>query len=133
MPVIVSAAVIIQDNKVLLTQRPGNTHLAGSWEFPGGKLEAGESPEEALTRELLEETSLQCEVGEILDVTFWRYATKDVLLLFYRARILSGEVRHLGIANHVWATLETLDRYELPPADVRVMQRIRAILSASTA
>lgn len=131
MPVIVVAAVCFDGARVLLTQRPAGTHLAGAWEFPGGKLEAGESPEEALAREMREECGVEVEVGDALDVTFWRYPTKSVLLLFYRARIVAGEVRHLGVAAHVWATRDELGAYTFPPADERVLGRIRAELEAA--
>jgi len=125
LPVLVVAAVCIDGDRVLLTQRPAGTHLAGAWEFPGGKMEPGESPEEALVREMREECGVEVAVGEALDVTYWRYPTKSVLLLFYEARITEGEVRHLGVAAHTWATRGELERYEFPPADERVLGRIR--------
>lgn len=131
LPVIVVAAVCFDGARVLLTQRPAGTHLEGTWEFPGGKLEPGESPEEALAREMREECGVEIEVGESLDVTHWRYPKKSVLLLFYRARITSGEVRHLGVAAHAWVTREALDGYTFPPADERVLGRIRAALEAA--
>lgn len=130
-PVIVVAAVCIEGDRVLLTQRPSGTHLAGAWEFPGGKLEPGEAPEEALAREMREECGVEVEVGEVLDVTFWRYPRKDVLLLFYRARIAAGAVQDLGVAAHTWAARDELDGYEFPPADVRVLGRIRALLAGA--
>lgn len=131
MPVLVVAAVCFDGPRVLLTQRPAGTHLAGHWEFPGGKIEPGESPEEALVRELREECGVAVAVGPILEVTHWRYPAKSVLLLFYEARITAGEVRHLGVAAHTWATREALDRYTFPPADERVLDRIRARLAAA--
>lgn len=127
--VTVAAAVVIEGGRVLLTRRPGGTHLAGHWEFPGGKLEPDESPEEALARELREEIGVEVEVGEVLDVTFWRYPSKSVLLLFYRTRITGGELRDLQVAGHVWATAAALDSYTFPPADVRVLGRVREILA----
>ena len=127
MPTIVAAAVVIESRRVLLTQRAEGQHLAGLWEFPGGKLESGESPEEALVRECLEECGIEIEVAEILDVTFHRYPEKDVLLLFYRCSLISGEVRHLQVAAHAWVDPKELDRYDLPPADVRVIARIQTI------
>lgn len=127
-PVVVAAAVILDQGRVLLTQRPGGTHLAGAWEFPGGKLEPGEAPEDALVREIREELGVAIAVEDILDVTFWRYPAKDVLLLFYRARITEGAVQHLGVAAHVWAPPAALDGYEFPPADVKVLAKIRALL-----
>ena len=130
LPVLVVAAVCFEGARVLLTQRPAGTHLAGHWEFPGGKMEPGESPEEALAREMREECGVEVAVGSALDVTWWRYPAKSVLLLFYEARITAGEVRHLGVAAHTWATRAELDRYTFPPADERVLDRIRARLAA---
>jgi len=126
-PTIVAAAVVIESSRVLLTQRAEGQHLAGLWEFPGGKLESGESPEEALVRECLEECGIEIEVAEILDVTFHRYPEKDVLLLFYRCSLISGEVRHLQVAAHAWVDPKELGRYELPPADRRVIARIQTL------
>ena len=126
-PVIVAAAVIIRDGRVLLTRRGEGQHLAGMWEFPGVKLEAGESPEEALLRECQEECGIEVEVAEILEVTHHRYPEKEVLLLFYRCELRAGEVRHLQVADHAWVAPRDLDDYPLPPADERVVARIRAL------
>ena len=126
-PVIVAAAVIIRDGRVLLTRRGEGQHLAGMWEFPGGKLEAGESPEEALLRECQEECGIEVEVAEILEVTHHWYPEKEVLLLFYRCELRAGEVRHLQVADHAWVAPRDLDDYPLPPADERVVVRIRAL------
>jgi 8-oxo-dGTP diphosphatase len=125
LPVMVVAAVCIEGPTVLLTRRPEGTHLAGTWEFPGGKIEPGESPEEALVREMREECGVEVEVGDIMDVTFWRYPKKNILLLFYNARIVTGTVQHLGVASHAWVEHEALGAYELPPADVRVLEKVR--------
>lgn len=126
-PLVVAAAVVIRDRRVLLTRRAEGQHLAGMWEFPGGKLEDGESPEEALARECREECGIELEVAEILDVTHHRYPEKDVLLLFYRCELRAGEVRHLQVADHAWVAPDDLDDYPLPPADERVVARIRAL------
>lgn len=129
MTVIVAAAVVVQNGRVLLTRRAEGQHLAGMWEFPGGKLEDGESPERALVRECLEECGIEVEVGEILDVTHHRYPEKAVLLLFYRCALHRGEVRHLQVADHAWVAPRDLDSYPLPPADERVVSRIKALLT----
>ena len=126
-PVVVAAAVVIREGRVLLTRRAEGQHLAGMWEFPGGKLEEGESPEEALARECREECGIDVDVGEILDVTHHRFPEKDVLLLFYRCALRGGEVRHLEVADHAWVAPAELDRYPLPPADDRVVARIQAL------
>ena len=126
-PVVVAAAVVIRDGRVLLTRRAEGQHLAGMWEFPGGKLEDGESPEEALVRECHEECGIEVAVTEILDVTHHRYPQEDVLLLFYRCELRAGEVRHLQVADHAWVAPRDLNDYPLPPADERVVTRIQAL------
>lgn len=126
-PIIVAAAVVIRNGRVLLTRRAEGQHLAGFWEFPGGKLEAGEAPEAAVARECKEECGIEVEVTDILDVTHHRYPKKDVLLLFYRCVLRSGEVQHLQVADHAWVAPVELDEYPLPPADGRVVARIRAL------
>jgi len=124
--VIVAAAVVRREGRVLLTRRPGGAHLAGLWEFPGGKVEPGEDPEHAVVRECREECAIEVEVEGVLDVRFHRYSEKDVLLLFYGCRLIGGTVTHLGVADHAWVAPAELDRYELPPPDARVIARLRA-------
>ncbi len=129
-PVIVAAAIVIEDDRVLLTRRPRGTHLADHWEFPGGKLEPGEAPADALVREMREETSVEITVDDVVDVTYWRYPGKDVLLIFYRAHRVdsSRPVANVGIADHVWARADELDGFTFPPADVSVVSKVRRLL-----
>jgi len=126
--VIVVAAVIRREGRVLLTRRRRGSHLAGYWEFPGGKLEPGEAPEDALIRECREELGVDVRVRDILDVTFHRYPEKDVLLLFYDAELVAGEVQDLDHEEHAWCTAADLDSYQMPPADVRILAKVRALL-----
>ena len=123
---IVVAAAVIRDpqGRILLTKRLSDAHLGGQWEFPGGKLEEGESPEEAVVRECKEECDIDIRVCDILDVTFHSFSDKDVLLLFYDCEWKSGEVVHIGVADHVWVTGEDLPNYPLPPADAPVVAKI---------
>ncbi|MBL8742094.1 MAG: (deoxy)nucleoside triphosphate pyrophosphohydrolase [Myxococcales bacterium] len=129
-PVIVVAAVIIEGGRVLLSQRKTGTHLAGAWEFPGGKVEPGEDPRAALVRELEEELGIHCEVAEPVEVTFHAYPAKSVLLLFFLARRTDGspEPRPLDVADVRWALPTELDPELFPPADVAVLARVRALL-----
>jgi 8-oxo-dGTP diphosphatase len=126
--VIVAAAVLIESGRVLLTQRKSGTHLAGAWEFPGGKVEAGEDPRAALRRELREELGIEAVVGEIVDVTFHRYeeAEKAVLLLFFEAARGPGssDPMPLDVAAVKWATKGDLDPALFPPADVAVLRKV---------
>ena len=127
MPTVVAAAVVIRDGRVLLTRRMEGQHLAGLWEFPGGKLEEGEAPEAAVVRECAEECGIEVEVIDVLDVTHHSYPEKEVLLLFYRCALRSGEVQHLQVAEHAWVTPTELEAYPLPPADERVVRRILSL------
>jgi 8-oxo-dGTP diphosphatase len=130
--VVVAAAVVIEERRVLLSQRKAGTHLAGAWEFPGGKVEAGEDPREALKRELREELGIDVQVGEIVDVTFHRYedADKAVLLLFFEASRQKGSPapRAIDVAAYRWAPGESLRDEDFPPADVAVLRKVRGRL-----
>jgi 8-oxo-dGTP diphosphatase len=130
--VIVAAGVLVEQGRVLLTRRKEGTHLAGAWEFPGGKVQNGEDPREALRRELREELGIEAAVGEIVEVTFHRYedAKKAVLLLFFEASRASGspEPRAIDVAAFEWASAERLDPARFPPADVGVLKKVRARL-----
>ncbi len=134
-PVIVSAAVVVSGGRVLLSQRKGGTHLAGAWELPGGKVEPGEDPRDALVRELEEELGVAVTVGSIVEVTFHRYPSKDVLLLFYEAHLAPGspEPRALDVAAVRWAEASELLDEQFPPADVAVLARVRGMLSGAAA
>jgi mutator protein MutT len=123
--IVVAAAVVREADRFLLTKRPDKGHLAGFWEFPGGKVEAGESPEDALVRECMEECGLDVVPLDILDVTFHRYPNKNVLLLFYACGL--GErrqVKHIEVADHVWVAASELRRYELPPPDAKLLAKL---------
>jgi 8-oxo-dGTP diphosphatase len=133
--VLVAAGVLVRGGRVLLTQRKAGTHLAALWEFPGGKVEAGEDPKDALVRELREEIGVEALVGEIVCVTFHRYedAGKAVLLLFYRVDLqaASAEPRALDVADLAWSGPEGLDPARFPPADHEVLAKVRELLGAS--
>jgi len=132
--IVVSAAVIREapGAAVLLTRRMKGAHLAGLWEFPGGKVERGEDPEDALVRECREEIALEIEVGDILEVAHHAFAEKEVLLLFYdcrvrgRRRIEHIHIEHIGVADHAWVLPSELERYPLPPPDARLVAKLQA-------
>jgi 8-oxo-dGTP diphosphatase len=124
--VIVAAAVLQHEGRVLLTRRMQGSHLAGLWEFPGGKVEPGEDPMITVVRECREECGIEICPIDILDVTFHAYPQKDVLLLFYVCRFDGGsqDVKHIGVADHVWVSKGELRGYPLPPPDERVLVKI---------
>ena len=93
--IVVAAGLVVRDGRVLISRRPEGRHQGGKWEFPGGKLEVGESPEEALVRELREELGIETKTGRIREVKFYQYPDRDVLLLFYWSRLVSGWPRKI--------------------------------------
>ncbi|MEP7122850.1 MAG: (deoxy)nucleoside triphosphate pyrophosphohydrolase [Byssovorax sp.] len=129
-PVLVCAGVIVEGARVLLSQRKSGTHLAGAWEFPGGKVEPGEDPRDALARELREELGIEVVVGDPVEITFHRYETKSVLLLFFAAKRRAGSPQPsaIDVAAVRWAGIDELREEEFPPADVAVLAKVRAQL-----
>lgn len=114
--IVVMAAVIERDDQFLMTRRVKGTHLAGTWEFPGGKIEPHESPEACLVRELQEELAVQSEVGEELLVVEHAYPERTVRLHFRRATLQGEPSPQLGQEMR-WVARSELRRLELPEAD----------------
>lgn len=129
--VTVAAGVLIEGSRVLLSQRLAGTHLAGHWEFPGGKVEEGEDPRDTVARELKEEVGIDCVAREILDVTFHRYAEKSVLLLFFACDRLpsSPEPSAIHVAQVKWASRDELQERDFPPADLAILRKVSELLS----
>jgi 8-oxo-dGTP diphosphatase len=129
---LVAAGVVIEGPRVLLTQRKAGTHLAGTWEFPGGKVGTGEDPRHALVRELREELGIETIVGEVMEVTFFRYPERSVLLLFYETQRAphSPEPRALDVAAFRWASRHELDEASFPPADIAILRKVCGRLRA---
>jgi 8-oxo-dGTP diphosphatase len=128
--VVVVAAVLVECGRVLVTKRPEGSHLAGMWEFPGGKVEPDEDPRAALQRELREELGIESTVGDVLEVTFHRYPNKTILLLFFHTSLqaTSPPPRTLDVAAFAWRSADELIDDDFPPADVTILQRVRASL-----
>jgi 8-oxo-dGTP diphosphatase len=126
--VIEVAAALIQDEagRYLITQRRRGSHLAGLWEFPGGKQEAGESPQACLRRELAEELAGNFSVGEKFDTIGWDYPDRTVILHFFRCRLESGTIEPLESQAMAWVAPERLGEFDFPPADRELIARLRA-------
>lgn len=119
----VVAAVTEREGRVMVCQRRPEAHNGLKWEFPGGKLEPGEGPEAALARELREELGIDVAVGRVRDAVYYRYPDRDVLVLFYGCRILSGEPRTLDCHAIAWATPDDLPAYDFAGADLEFVKR----------
>jgi 8-oxo-dGTP diphosphatase len=123
---LVVAGLIVRDGRVLITQRTAAQSLALKWEFPGGKVEAGEAPVDALARELLEEVGVTVRVGRVWDVLFHAYPEFDLVMLVYPCAILDGEPRTVEVADLAWALPGELPRWEILPADRPLVDRLVA-------
>ena len=121
--IVVTAAVIDRDGRLLVTRRPQGVHLEGYWEFPGGKCDAGESLDACLARELREELDVEARVGEEMFVTTHAYADRSVELHFFRCD-LQGEPRPQLGQEMRWAPRDELATLEFPPADAELIQRL---------
>lgn len=127
----VVAGVLLCEGKVLIARRKPGKILAGYWEFPGGKIEPGEAPEESLQRELAEEFDVRVEVGEFLATTEHIYDFGKVVLHAYWAKPLSGEFRLVDHDLIAWVEPDRLrDRlgeFQLAPADVPLIAIIERL------
>lgn len=121
----VVAAIVRDHDKILITQRLQNVHLAGLWEFPGGKVEAGESLEAALQREIAEELGIAVRVDDEFFTVEHDYPTKSVRLHFFNCVRLDGEVRALGVGDFRWVKPADLRDYEFPPADAELIELLQ--------
>jgi 8-oxo-dGTP diphosphatase len=124
-PLLVSAALIVRDGEVLIGQRRLGDRHALKWEFPGGKVETGETPQEALARELNEELEIRATVGyEIARYQHSYPGGTTVLLLFYAVRDFTGEPASRAFEQIHWASLSTLPEIDFLEGDVDFVRRI---------
>ena len=121
----VAAGLVFREGKLLITQRPARGHLAGLWEFPGGKREKGETFEQCLHRELMEELGIEVTLGQLIDSITHSYAEKTVHLKFFRCSWLRHEPRTLGCPALAWVEPRELADYEFPAADARLLRLLQ--------
>ncbi len=127
---VAAAALVDQDNRVLLAQRPPGRPLAGLWEFPGGKVEDGETPEEALVRELMEELHIDVCLTCLAPYTFasHRYETFHLLMPLYICRTWEGDIYPREGQTVAWVRPQRLSDYSMPAADAPLIPFLRDLL-----
>ena len=121
---VVVGALIVRDGRYLITQRPPKAVLPLLWEFPGGKVEPGETDAAALKRELKELMGIEVAVrARVLHVQH-AYADYDIDFRVYDCALLAGEIAHLRIHDHRWVPEEELDDYDFPSADQKTLDQL---------
>ncbi|MDT3765834.1 8-oxo-dGTP diphosphatase MutT [Priestia filamentosa] len=120
----VVAAIIKYRDQILIAQRNSKDHLAGKWEFPGGKLEPGETPEECLVREIREELRIDVEIGSFYDDNVYGSKDQVIHLLFYWAAVMNGKVTAVVHDDIKWIAIKDLARFDFAPADIPIVKRL---------
>ncbi|RXK84987.1 (deoxy)nucleoside triphosphate pyrophosphohydrolase [Chlorobaculum sp. 24CR] len=129
----VVCAIIERDGRFLIARRPAGKHLARKWEFPGGKVEAGESEAEALDRELLEELGVRVEILDRLTPVEHSYSDRSLRLIAFRCRIAAG-VPDAGEHEELrWIEIGEADAFDFPEADLPILVEYRQKIAASSA
>ena len=122
----VTAAILEKDGKILIAKRKtGDKLFAGLWEFPGGKVEEGETPEECMARELKEELDIEVEVEELITSNKHKYPHGIFELLAYRVKHISGEIVLNDHEEIKWVTVDEMSNFEFPPADFPIIKKMQ--------
>ena len=116
----VVAAVIKQDNKILIARRKKSKHLELKWEYPGGKLENTEKEDAALKRELREEFSIDATIGRYLTESFYEYGSVNINLKAYLVEKFSGDFKLIDHDKIEWIKIEEIKKHEFAPADIPI-------------
>jgi 8-oxo-dGTP diphosphatase len=120
----VSAALIFEQGRILITRRRTGSHLGGLWEFPGGKREANETFEQCLIREIREELDIEIAVGNLFEEITHAYPEKTVHLKFFVCRKLSGQLKARDCAAFKWVGKNKLTDYKFPAADAQLLEKL---------
>jgi 8-oxo-dGTP diphosphatase len=122
----VVAAVIQRDGKYMIARRGPGKHLAGYWEFPGGKVEDSEAPEESLQREMREEFAVHAEIGSYLGDNVHDYGSKVVRLMAYKVTVEEDLHQSTDHDRIEWVEFSQMGNYQLAPADIPLLEYIEA-------
>ncbi|XCP85058.1 8-oxo-dGTP diphosphatase MutT [Roseburia hominis] len=123
----VVAAIIVSEDKIFATQR-GYGEFKDGWEFPGGKIETGERPEEALRREIKEELDTEIEVGKLFDTVEYDYPNFHLTMYCYLCKVKSGNLILKEHEAAKWLTADMLDSVEWLPADFGLIKKLKSVI-----
>jgi 8-oxo-dGTP diphosphatase len=123
----VVAAVIKKEDKYLITRRAPSKHLAGFWEFPGGKIEEGETPEACLIREIDEELDITVSVRAFFMENEHIYPSKKIILIAFFCEMTAGEITLKDHDKFEWVSKEQFDHYKFAPADIPFVKALQSL------
>ncbi len=124
----VTAAIILLNNRVLIAQRAPNEKLAGKWEFPGGKIEIGETLQECLEREIREEFDVNIEVLDFFGESIYEYESGCIKLIAFRCMWNSGEFILKVHSCIEWVEKNELELYDFAPADIPFVEKLKSVM-----
>ena len=122
----VTAAILIKDGRVLIAKRKATDRLANKWEFPGGKVEDNETPEECLKREMQEELGIDVTVGKYLGESTYHYNHGSIKLLAFRTYWKGGDISLEAHDDYKWILLEQFKEIDFAPADITFVEKLRS-------
>ena len=126
---VVAAVIKDEEGKILITQRKIKKAQGGLWEFPGGKIEEGETPQEALVREIREELETEILVGNLIDTIEYDYPTFHLSMDCFWCEVIDGELKLLEAEAAKWLTKDSLYDVEWLPADITLVEKIKAAMN----
>lgn len=124
---VVTAAVIIKEGKILIARRDKNSSMGGLWEFPGGKVEFGETDKDCLIREIKEEMSIEIEIDSLFHIVPFSFKKKKYKLKAYTAIYKSGEIKLNAHDKIHWTEPNQLDLFAFSPADIPIKDKIQSL------
>ena len=121
----VTAAILVRNGRILIAQRRSPENLAGKWEFPGGKIENHETPQQCLTREMKEEFDINVLVGDFFDESLYQDDSGSIQLLAYHTTWKSGRISLKAHAAIQWVSLSQLQKIDFAPADIPIAEKLQ--------
>lgn len=120
----VTAAILVKDDKILIAKRKSGGKLPDKWEFPGGKVEAGESTQACLTREMQEEFGINVRIGQFMGESVYHYQHGSIRLLAYLARWQGGDFSLKDHTDYAWVQSDQLEEFDFTPADLPFVHKL---------
>ncbi|MDR3564929.1 MAG: (deoxy)nucleoside triphosphate pyrophosphohydrolase [Negativicutes bacterium] len=121
----VTAAILTDNGKILIAQKGPNDKRANKWEFPGGKIDPGETPEQCLEREMQEEFQVQIQVGKFFAESLFSYEEGQILVMAYFCVQSGGHLTPTEHADYRWVTAQELNQFDFVPSDIPIAEKLR--------